>query len=930
MGGGGDDQAQKLARLAEEERVKQQTAEMTKEPEVQQKEVPTEPVTEVKQQVRITGGDPDDDDGEGTTSALGGLMQGYERPLQIGQAAVMQDMSMPTPEMMQRRRRIMRSVDMTKEEKEAVASDYAQMKAIIASHKEDAHVKNAAKRVKYLQETLVHWQKQLAENKMMPPAVKLERIYQFCVPFEGDIEIYKNLYVGTLSPLRDQKIDMLLSRYATLRNFHDMRASGDVANLCKLIRSVDLPLLGLRDMKDMTDEQILGGEKEFIEMHDRAHILNGEENPDDRDDDEDFSEEQLKAIAKIDRLLVVESTHDVGFAFVSKLLSLPNRQKMLIYYLAETGRAARMGDEDIIRAYSAYTPTIAGITTTCKTSKFNLWRRLKGTTFDWDKIAEAYQAVKGVKIAERLENVGMKPSEVEEELELRKSVRYEQGKDPNHETIRRTKETIDTYFADDEKSATFLMMTMKRSNALYSAIETLRDIQDLTARKEAKESIDDTDYDAEIEAAQRVAQDYIEKMREANDEMRKYLEKNPDIPLVAKPDETIADAVKKAVPKGMKIAGTGSSLLGKGGAAALQVLGLVDWKNIVTSVAEFQGVIEKIGYVAAGTAAVGALGFLVSLVGTKKGWKGSSDGARAESVLSLTSAGINVAKSAVIAAQKIGYSKEIVTKVTDCAALNHLSSAASGLGIASVAASGTLCLAQTGLSIYQGVRQGQARAGLKETWTESRSSREISYEKNVLSLGDRIKVKKGVLIGMNATATALNVAGLALAAETVGVSTALNLLGIGIGLFSMGAEKAMSKGIMEDKINDFLHTDKAVFAQKTVEDMTGMREYMTEEMMGELGFASKEAFSKHISVTYAKHIVRKMFYDRYGLITEGRILKAGTPEPDDAGTVHYVKEEDLLPYINLCKSFGVRVRYPQNADDKDIRPSVLTLVGKMG
>ncbi len=630
--------------------------------------------------------------------------------------------------------------------------------------------------------------------------------------------------------------------------------------------------------------------------------------------DEGLTDDQISAISRIDTWVIRNISNGGALAMItdradiaSRLLSLPRRKRLFIYYLVESRERVQPTVAGFALSQTQYVPDLSKFKDKMIASKLKFYKRFTGGYIYWHKLTEA------MAIADQADGVLETASTYLSQKQIR-PVSEKKDDVIRAEDLRKTDEQL------QKEKLEMLLSNLLEALALMKKNETTKD-------KKVKEV-----NNARLKALETEADMYASQLRELG---RKIKEKEGKKQRLARVEEGFKDALV-TVP---------------GDIASVLSISMETSKTIVASdlnvyfesnAKEMIGCYSKgVGGIGAVTGLVGAVFTFLTLLRSGKSmtYFDITDnvmtmvGGLGKAVTSATGiASLMVDNTAVqtiigptVAAGIAGYNTvvagvKVCSNIRDSKYRRKASELASGR-LASLAEMKTGKKVQEKPETKEKTQpEVTAASQKKEASTEKKLTdeeirREEKFLKGMLKIEEKFAAKQ-----KRSTITAVGTAGIsltsaiiiALAGPTAGLSLGVGVVLMGIGIYNRFADKNKTHELRMQIFDSYFDTGKLyakverAYKQKhpraviTPERKSMLIDQLRRRMSAELGFYSPDHAAKAVATKFAQFILT-------GAQTEGT-------------------NKDM--YISFIKGLGLDYKYDKDKPDDNF-PQVTDIVKKM-
>ncbi|MBR4515183.1 MAG: hypothetical protein IKO61_09900 [Lachnospiraceae bacterium] len=795
----------------------------------------------------------------------------------------------------------------------------------------------------------------LNANPFLSQREKAERLYNFAKPYEKVLVLYKEQYFLNLDETNrkeiiEEKLDRIMEFYSLY--------SGDYRGSDKERRKIDL----LDRMNIVaTDKSCLSKIREKARAADRS-----KEKEKDYGKDKNLTPEQIDGVYKVDRYVISQMVDVVAnTAFLDKLLSLPIRDRLLVYGIVELDRVGALKAEDVAYIQTGYVPREAEFANKMSGLPGLLWKGSKRrsiakriTNFRLEKLEAAmdylgHGDVMAVQKTFADINVSkdsdyavldfMDISNVEQEyVDTNRDFLNEASTELSKKLALRDKYLVDTIKALGECRKAML----EEEKAWFSKKEEHKTVEE--KRRKAKETYDKMiDADRNLSNAKRyytvnmptyvknTLSDEAVKETFTGDERyprgdnsleQKFRQKPKEKKHVDKVNEALFAVTQPSVLLAKLDKIITFSEQGTGVDFGLNSDVLSGASNAFSSIVGIAGMIGGLTAMYSMTKAalkngddMSITSMIISGIRAQTTYWSSTWGATA----GLIGFGLNVAGP--LANKFVDWGMEgVAGEIARCATtassiVNYIPTttmAVYGVKAAVDVADGIGQVKRDAHHVYARYRFNKL---IKAQGAEKLEGTEADYAKNILAVDVRNKVTEGIktldsffMNGLGVAATFFGVANPAVLVGYASLSVVNSLLMKGL----MYAKKEHDHKTM---IDEFFGIDAYLLEldKKYNTYPEWKKDYykntLRDELAGELGFATVEGMSKHVAGRYGEFVYNKLFYNGEG---DNRTML--TQEDNKAGKL----TQTSLACYQLVKSLGLRVTFLSKEEAKQYNEAI--------
>jgi len=877
------------------------------------------------------------------------------------------------------RDRVVRSLKIDSITRDAILRSNKSLKEVLNTYTVKEQRDETAKKGREFLMTFRDLKGKLIDDPFLSALAKAKRLYRIAKPFSPVIAEYKELYISELGDnARTDEIDLLLYRFTVLMDFFE----SDNSKMDTEEFFVYMGLKGNEEESKTAYQKRFGDEEDEIVLQNiretAFRIDKKEEKPREQLKDDDLSTEQLRGIYDVDRFLISNYDESGGNpAFLDKILSLPARERLIMYFLIQNDHLESPNAVDITISQLGYIPNVEIFMDKIQTGHFKGKRRALSSIskrfrpgISWEKVEAAMEIIEDNDIAETVRSLASfsrKSKVADERMEaFREAEDKDDIKDDDLKEIARKekellrleakrngaltdflKSLVECRYAiterdsawvhkkvkrkkadDTAKEAAFRLNELKRAD--FELSESLYSIRQMALPPDVPELINDEDSGNIIEKA---ASNYAKGFKKKDQETGKFIF-NQTLSLFSKADKIPAmwgagkDDTSFAAVVGLSdlnlIAGGFATLQSVMGAIAgiTGIVNLIRHMNSGVGKTDMLSDVAKLGSTALSTAWAPVSGIANMLLAVPKELKNA--GVASESLKTVTNIGTKAvsAGGAAVAAVKLGV--DAVEYGVEVKHIYHLTKADH--------------------KFSKLMKNGELKGD------------DAAYADNILKLKTRYEAQqytnKGVNIIMDAGSLGVSLCALfALpAAPIIAVAWAAVSVGVAVGtkIINYGVDKYRKKAATDD----YLQLDRTmgdIFGEKLNEmdkdELSSSKKILKEHMAAELGFTSYESLYKHMMKNYAAFIYNNLFYENGD--KEKPIIKKDKKAKKKETLYDYdEKTEQLIPVseeeeaeevntnelskacYDLVKSLGLKVRYPKKAGDPG-KPNISQIAAKL-
>jgi hypothetical protein len=607
--------------------------------------------------------------------------------------------------------------------------------------------------------------------------------------------------------------------------------------------------------------------------------------------DEGLSDDQISAISRIDTWVIRNISNGGALAMItdradiaSKLLSLPRRKRLYIYYLVESRERVQPTASGFALSQTQYVPDLSKFKDKMIASKLKFYKRFTGGYIYWHKLTEA------MAIADQADGV----LETATTYLSQKNKPVTEKKDDviKGEDLKKTDEQL------QKEKLEMLLSNLLEALSLMKKNETTKDKSLIGVNN------------ARLKILQSEADTYTMQLRELG---RKIKEKEAKKQRRTRVEEGFKDVL-------VTVPGDVSSVLSTAMTASKAVVGSdlnvyfeSDAKEIVSCYS------KGVGGIGAVTGLVGAVFTFLTLLRSGKSmtYYDITDnvmtmiGGVGKAVTSATNVASLMVDNATVqtiigptvAAGIAGYNTvvagvKVCSNIRDSKYRNKASTLAAGR-----------------LTRLEEMKAGKKEASKEKKPTEEEIRREEKFLKGMLKIEEKF-AKKQKSNTVNAVATAgirlTSALIIALAGPTAGLSLGVGVVLMGMGIYNRFADKDKTHELRMQIFDSYFDTGKLyakverAYKQKnpgvviTPERKSMLIDQLRRRMSAELGFYSPDHAAKAVATKIAQFILT-------GAQTEGT-------------------NKDM--YISFIKGLGLDYKYDKDKPDDNF-PQVTDIVKKM-
>ncbi len=862
------------------------------------------------------------------------------------------------------RDRVVRTLKMDEITRQHILKSEKTLKEVLDTYTRKEERDKTAKEAK---EFLLHF-KALKEDLVKDPFLtayeKAKRLYRIAKPYSGIVAQYKEIYVSGLDKTaRMDEIAELIVRFDSLVNLAE---SGELTEYGEESKGLfrTLGLLGMHGEK--TAHEKLFGENEDREVLER---LKSKARRIDKKQEEERAEisqsemnaDQLSGVYAIDRWLVGNFQKSGGSAaFLDRILSLPDRERLLMYYLVQKGRLESPDAVDITLSQLTYVPDAEKFKTAASTGKYLGFK----SVIAWEKLEAALEIIGHEDIALTVKSLACFAGNAEKNrLEAVQEQDRRQKELGNKELTEEEKKELEEI---GRTEAEISRLETERNRCLKQYLHTLGQCKiAIIERDEAWFHKEKKKKNVEDKAAEAV--NALNELKKADYELTEKLSTcyeaytgNPEVPQLISVDEKgeILNEIPSAYEEKESqmpefVFAQASSLMAKidkipsiwggslggpvatlAGTAGLNMLGgtFFTMQGIMGAITGVTGIIGLIGHMQSGLGASDILADVVKMGSTAlSGTWGPVSG-----IMNTLLAVPKAMKSTGMASEALKTATGIITTaVAACAAtVNAVKLAADGVEVAR----------DVKHIVHLTAAEHRFR---KLEKAGSLQGDDAAYADNILKIRNRKEAQK---LASDEFSVLLDSASLGVSLCTLFALPAAPLIVLGWTVLSVGcavgnkianylADKHNKNAAAEeylrlDDISDLgLPEGYQELDKKTKEEY---RERMKEHMAAELGFTSSAGLYKHMMKNYAQFLYRNLFYrdgDESKPILDPEKKETLNDYDEETGQLIPVEKEKLpdmsLACYQLVKSLGLKVRYPETAGGSG-KPTEAQIMAKLG
>ncbi len=866
---------------------------------------------------------------------------------------------------------VLKSMKMDRLLKESFIKEENSLEEIIETHVSDEKRKEAAKEGKKFLGIFRDAKEIFNENPLLSREERARRLYRLAKPFETAIVMYKEDYFSTLTESNRQKeIETLLDRITRFYDLYADMSDDSLETLTK--REALLEEMGIQrnssfyDTEEMEDGTVIMTETEdtIEKIKKRTHEIDMSEERDYKAYlDDNLTPEQTAGIESVDRFLI-SNMHTSGgnSAFIDMLLSLPMRDRLMVYGLVEKGREASPSAQDIAYTQISYIPSVLSFANAMSRIPGFLWKGNKR-----QKVARALTNIRWEKLEAALEHLN--EPEVQEIKTTFSRLQGVEDSDLNY-TEEKARENQDVFsdfkdkegtavFTERDKKAAELSLKLNDKEGKRNA-QLVKTISALEKSRDAMQAADKAKLSKKTKRAladelNNKAKEEIEKLENADRELLAAIHEVQELAGVKEdlmylhPSLATEEELDQKIKPGEKKEPLAKKVLSEGifaGSQTSLLLSKVDKMVVINTGAESAPISASL---ASGSFATitGAIGLIGGLMGSLKlissikknggalAWTDMGNSILKNGRDYLTGAWgvaaggiqIHLVKMGEVAA-KLFAANDVVGAEAVKASIDVATDA---ITYTSVAVNGVkLCVdaVDAGIQIKRGIHHGVAAwrvHKLKKAGTLTGD--EAAYADNILKIDRRNKTREAV---ETANSALVNGAGIL-----------ATLLGGPVGTVAyagaMVADKLLMKAVMkgwkqddmEKMIDEFLQLDKTAAALIpgygklkfwNVGKKNTIKAYLRTQMAAELGYVTDKALSRHIISNYADFIYRKLFY------IDDDMSRPLTRKNDKEKTLTDIS----LACYQMVKALGLRITFPKDENDDNRKPTRDQIAAKLG
>lgn len=702
--------------------------------------------------------------------------------------------------------------------------------------------------------------------------------------------------------------------------------------------------------------------------------------------DNTLSAEAMEGVHRIDRWML-RHMHETGmtendkFAFVSKLLMLPARERLYMYYIIEKGHRHKPMMSDVVESQLSYVPDKDEFVSKMKMSKLRVFRRAANGSIYWGKLSDAYGQLEYVrpsieKYSKIDQNATVKNGERNDSI-VNAYVRANGG-DRNPETERKIKQAVElrnsllkqrdkalkgfrdalVVYGNKKKIAdrAWVNKNKKKDAALAAAAEAHAKLQVLIAKDSAVGVIEQqlrtgnadilTEHvKAEGEAIEEEGFSQIDNLADAHDNVSYHLGYT-----INTAHDTIADIANEALDADRQFLGISNTHLAHMSVANFTTLSVLAIGGAISTLSALVDFSSKSSDMMTGdwSAAMVDLAskvafFFESVYTAVNSGIDTVDAfstvasAAAETAEKITDA----AEEAVDAAGKTLTTAEAIAKYVGIGTASLSLVANTGLMLNSMANSSYTTKSERFLAEKRRAEENRRELYGEERAEEKKRLRKEKYEDNLLKHQRRVlkSEKTGIAVNLLSSAALLG------STFTGGLlSPVFSSISIGLGIYSTIRDSIAGRRLKKQSVDDFLGIagyDSELLQNAFMNHLENSKIRPSGEMVRDKFnsmSASEQKSYKKKTIDQLRTAIRNEIMAKMGCATKeamfnkimekyAEVIYAGAFMNGDAeiNDVNALESADRLPYVNFIKSLGLKIKIT----DDGIRPTKEAIVTKL-
>ncbi|MBQ7261111.1 MAG: hypothetical protein IJR19_07100 [Lachnospiraceae bacterium] len=887
--------------------------------------------------------------------------------------------------------------------RESILKSDKTLNEVLSSYSKKEERDGIAKRGKEFAEQFVSIKEELNNDPFLCAEEKALRLYRIAKPFAMEMAVYKELYLGTLeSGERLKDILNILNRYTMLLNYFESDDKWSDKEKEALYKE-----LGIRGAEEKSaSEKTFGDNDEVLKaIRRKARRIDNLGKKDQIEDDEEtleekqeqkeradqtLSEKQKNGIYALDRFLIknIHQSHG-NAAFLNRILSLSERERLIVYFLVEKDRLNCPDAADVVISQHGYIPDEGTFSIKMTKGRHNKTRRFLGMFSDrfrpvlWEKLEAAMEIVTHSEVEDTMLSMADfsdtikeerakvlsdadEPMRIDEEL-TDEDREYIQRLSENEASVLRLEaernECLDKYLqallncrkaVEARDSAGFFTRkskteeAKKKSEAALNALNELKsaDMSLTDAMNSCLNIIPEKDYiilASEDELTQKLGSDY-KKGYEAENKKTSQFVTSQSLGLLAKMDKIPLLFGSVQGNSSISMAAT----LGTVNVTASSFLAISGIMGLICGVA---GVVQLFKHIKSG---VGVSDML-------------ADAAKIGSTIASTTwSPINGGLSLVLAVPKALKTTGLAGETMEKA----VGSATTFISAGTIAVSG-IKLAADSVNAVKEIRHGMHVLDAETRFEKlidkgTLKGDEAAYARNIGKLEDRKAtqslINSGVDIVTDIGTLGTALVSLFLPAAAPAVALAWAAVACTAAVTSKVANYFAEKSRKKKTVEEFLQLDNEddssplvmLKENKDAKDeylahKSEYRERMKEHMAAELGFVSTESLHRHIIKNYSEFLYRNLFFEEGDetkpIFSDAKKYEAqikmleiegnetGDETEEETVSVNARQKTELSQACyEAVKGLGLRVKYPKYKKRANPvrKPSAAQIAAKLG
>ncbi len=790
--------------------------------------------------------------------------------------------------------------------------------------------------------------KSIINDKVLTAEEKAKTLYNMTRIFAGDFAKYRVLYADNLAPgKRKDKINDLLDLFDKLMKLYDPDYEWGEA-----LETDKTDLFNTLGITDESHEEAFGsGDSIMLKLRDRVRFLNKgkrqqktpeqleKEKADEKILSENLTEEQRRRLLQTDYLLVkVAAKHTDHISFLNKVLELPPRKRLYMYYvIQQKGHLESPGYFDAGLSQMGYVPDVKVIEDRLTKVPYRVWEVMSPDglhSFMWEKVEAAYAQIQREDVAKnvlayaKMQGVTA-DSILEEKREKKKEELGQEGLD--EQVDKELKREADEVFGLERERDALLLKALQAAQECHEAVMD-RDNASFVTKWYKKKTADQKASDA---------QDAMRALRVKDkalaDKTEFLMEKNYKVGFKEEESKLKADAVYVSSQSLTLLSKV--SLVPKLFSDPIKTIGVtqgmdarIDLGLLPNADISLNGLLKGVNYSAG---VLGTLSGCVNLYASLKGVSNalkmikSEDFATDVTMVSVLKAGRGVAAGAYgicAGITNISYASRVSNLMMGDAALaTAVGAMKSGMQVAGGAISTAGLVLDVADVFVQGRQEyhrlkalskfHDIKKTLRRDQTEDSQS-DVIYIENMVKLDRRNKVRAAISTAASMTSNGVGLAAAITTSAGAGIGLALGAVAVSLGAKLLDYKlKGYNKNTT---VEEFLKMDDLEWLNlpKDIKLTKKVKKQIMEHMAAEMGYTTVKGMFNHIVRKYATFIYNHLFF------RGDKAIFFSKPEGDQMVDACYEFVEGL----------GLHIEFPTSSAnaDSERHPSLATLCARLG